>query len=85
LIVKENKSTAPRKRSFKEKRELESLVAKIEKFEATQEELCALLADGDFYKKEATEIAQTKAKLEEVEDELLVVFERWEQLEELGE
>ena len=84
LIVKENKSAAPRKRSFKEKRELESLVAKIEKLEATREELYVLLADGDFYKKEATEIAQTKAKLEEVEDELLVVFERWEQLEELG-
>ncbi|MDP8266465.1 MAG: ABC transporter ATP-binding protein, partial [Candidatus Aceula meridiana] len=84
LIVKENKSTPPRKRSFKEKRELESLVVKIEKLEAMQDELYALLADGDFYKKEATKIVQTKAKLEEVEDELLVVFERWEQLEELG-
>lgn len=85
LIVKENKSAGPRKRSSKEKRELESLVAKIENLEAKQDELYTLLADGDFYKKDAEKIAQTKARLAEVEDELLVVFKRWEQLEELGE
>lgn len=82
LIVKENKSSAPRNRSFKEKRELESLVSKIEKFETEQQELYAMLSDGDFYKKDSKEIAQIKERLEEVEDELLVVFERWEQLEE---
>lgn len=46
--------------------------------------LYSLLVDVDFYKKEAKEIVQVKAKLEAVEDERLAAFKRWEQLEESG-
>ncbi len=79
--VKTEKPRILRKLSFKEERELADLPVKIEKLEAEQDALYGILADVDFYKKDAKEILQTKAKLESVEDELLAAFERWEYLE----
>jgi ATP-binding cassette subfamily F protein uup len=71
----------PRKLSFKEQNELQSITARIEKLEAKREEMYAEIADPAFYQKPAHEIAQTKSKLESLEDELLTAFERWEYLE----
>lgn len=79
-VVRE-KPITPRKLSFKEERELERLPAEIEKLEAEQDALYTLLADIHFYEKDPKEIAQTKARLETVEDELLRALERWEYLE----
>ncbi len=86
-VVKEEqpakeKIIVPRKLSFKEERELETLPVKIEKLETEQEELYTLLADVNFYQKGPTEIAKAKAKLEKIEDELLRMYQRWEYLEE---
>jgi len=81
----EEKSTkeklTKRKLSFKEERELETLPAKIEKLEIEQEKIYALLADISFYQRDPKEVAQTKARLESIEDELFRNYERWELLE----
>ncbi len=69
--------------SYNEKRELKGLPPQIEKFEAQQNELLEIMSSPGFFKKDSQEIAQTKAKLELVEDELLKAYERWEYLEDL--
>ena len=81
-IEPRSKLIVRRKLSFKEQRELETLPAKIEKLEAEREKLYDTLSDIAFYQKDAKEIAQTKARLESLEDELLRAYERWEYLEE---
>ncbi|MBI3616871.1 MAG: ATP-binding cassette domain-containing protein [Candidatus Omnitrophica bacterium] len=75
------KKPQARKLSHKEEQELAALPAKIEKLETKQDELYALMADPDFFKKSPREIAAFKDKLEKTEDELLKTFERWELLE----
>ncbi len=74
-----------RKLSFKEKRELESLPAKIEELEASCSALHEAMADPAHYRKPPAEIAEAKAKLAEVEAELKQTYERWESLEGLEE
>ena len=70
-----------RKLSFKEERELESLPLKIEKLEAEQEEIFALLADINFYQKDPKEIDRVNSRSEAVAQELLEAYQRWEYLE----
>jgi len=89
------KSTAPeehtqsasekkRKLTFDEQRELKNLPKIIEKIEIEQNNMLDRMATPEFFKKSPNEIAQTKEKLEEIEDELLRVFDRWEALESLN-
>jgi len=75
------KSVVKGKLSFKEEKELERLPLQIEKLEEEQEKLYALLADLAFYQRDPKEVVQTKARAEVVADELLKMYERWEQLE----
>ena len=70
-----------RKLSFKEERELEALPAKIEKLELEQEEIFVLLADINFYQRDPQEIARVNARLEDLAQELLEAYQRWEYLE----
>ena len=70
-----------RKLSFKEERELEGLPLKIEKLEAEQEEIFALLADINFYQKDPKEIARVNSRSEALAQELLEAYQRWEYLE----
>jgi ABC transport system ATP-binding/permease protein len=75
---------APEKRkklSFKEKREMDSLPGQIEKIEAEIRDLHATMADPSFYKRDRALIAQTTARLEELEQALAAAYERWETLE----
>lgn len=62
-------------------RELEALPSKIEKLEADQKALCALLANAQFYKKDPVEIAKAKARSEAIGFELSETYQRWEFLE----
>ena len=71
----------PRKLNYKEKRELETLPARIEELEATRRDLHGAMADPSFYRRPAPEIAQARARLETVEHELAASYERWEALE----
>ena len=73
-----------RKRSNKENRELEALPGRIEVLEAERESLHQAMADPAFYRKPGDEIAEARAKLEAVEQELAAAYQRREALEKIG-
>lgn len=81
-VMRPSKSgSAPRKLSFKEQRELESLPARIDELETEQAALHATMSVPSFYQQPKSEITATSAKLEALERELATVFARWESLE----
>jgi len=75
---------ASRKLTFKERKELEGLVSKIEELEKEQKEIFALLADFNFYKRNPHEVAKTKERAEVLKKEILAACDRWEYLENLS-
>ncbi len=83
-IIRPKKPVVARSLTSKEQRELDSLASVIEKIEAEQEQIYALLADFNFYEKDAAEIAKTKARSEFLSNELEKAYARWEYLEELS-
>jgi ATP-binding cassette subfamily F protein uup len=76
------KSERPRKLSFKEKKELETLPQLIETLETEQQQLHDAMADPDFYKK-GSGIAAAAARLEDLKQQLENAYTRWQALEEL--
>jgi ATP-binding cassette subfamily F protein uup len=74
----------PRKLSFKEKQELETLPGRIEDLEVARQAMHEAMADPAFYRRDAGEIAEAKARLEALERELALAYERWETLEALA-
>ncbi|MBU1894460.1 MAG: ATP-binding cassette domain-containing protein [Candidatus Omnitrophica bacterium] len=83
--VKKNASSKDKtfqtKLTFKEKKEFEELIPKIEKLEEEKERINSLLTDSNFYKKNPKEIAQVKKLYVSLEEELQAVYERWEYLD----
>jgi len=77
--VKENK----RQLSYEEQRELKNLPTNIEKMEMQQNDLLDEMTDPEFFKQDSDEIEKAKQKLESIEHELLEVFSRWEELEDI--
>ncbi len=75
----------PRKLSHKERKELESLPGRIEELEAARAELHDAMADPAFYRQDGGAIAEAKARLEAMESELAIAYERWEALESLAD
>ncbi len=73
----------PRKLSFKEERELEAMPDRIAALEEEQEILHTKLSDPAFYKNAGNEIVAINSRLEDIERELLEVYNRWEELEAL--
>ncbi len=76
--------TGPRKRTFKEQRELEALPGRIESLEAEKQDLFSALSDPELYKTAGQDVARLQSRLDEVEDELEKAYTRWELLENLG-
>jgi len=76
-----SKATDKKKLSYKEKRELEQLPAKIEKLEKEISTLQEHTLQADFYKQEQAKVNETLQRLTQLEQELEVCFERWEVLE----
>ena len=74
------KTIAPKKLSFKEQREYDSLPGLIEQLEAEQAKLNRLLADGSIYVSEPQKAADMAARVTQIDDELLSAMERWEAL-----
>jgi ATP-binding cassette subfamily F protein uup len=70
-----------KKLSYRERRELEGLPAKIEALEAEQAQLEATIAGTEFYKESAGSIAATLARLDEVRAERDAVYRRWDELD----
>jgi ATP-binding cassette subfamily F protein uup len=69
--------------SYKEQRELEALPHHIETLEAEQAKLYQTMSGPSFYQQAGTKIAEAKARLESLEQELDVAYLRWETLEAL--
>ncbi len=70
-----------KKLTYKEKRELEELPIKIEQLEVEIGALQEQMAQPDFYQQAQAKINQVLQRLQQVEKELKVCFERWEALE----
>ncbi|WP_321914755.1 MULTISPECIES: ATP-binding cassette domain-containing protein [unclassified Paraburkholderia] len=69
------------KLSFKEQRELEELPKRIEALETEQKTIGAKIEDGSIFAKDAQEGARLTERYAQIDEELLVALERWEELE----
>jgi ATP-binding cassette subfamily F protein uup len=73
----------PRRLTYKEQRELESLPGRIEALEADLGELHRAMADPAFYRREPAEIVKAKTRLQSLQKEIAETYERWDDLEKL--
>ena len=71
----------PRKLTYKEQRELETLPARIEALEAEQSRLYRDMADPTLYQQGGDEVVKATARLADLERELADAYARWEDLE----
>ena len=78
-------AAAARTLTFREQRELEALPAQIEALEAEQTALYARLADPALYQAGGEDVVEATARLAAVEQELPVLYARWEELEALAD
>jgi ATP-binding cassette subfamily F protein uup len=69
-----------RKLSYKDKRELDELPARIEALETEQKAIAAQLADNALYASAPAQAAALQQRFAQIDDELLLAMERWEQL-----
>ena len=77
-----SRDAAPRKLSFNEQREFESLPARIQALEAEQARLQGEAASPDFYKEPRERIEQVLARIEALGPALEAAIARWVELEE---
>ncbi|RZL06582.1 MAG: hypothetical protein EOP40_17425 [Rubrivivax sp.] len=69
-----------RKLSYKEQRELDELPKRISDLETEQASLNAQLADPDIYKKNPQGLPAMQERVNAIDEELLILLDRWEQL-----
>ena len=74
-----------RKLSYKERRELEALPARIEALEAEQGALNARIAGPDFYKEAPDAIRAALARADDLDREIAGAYARWHDLESHGQ
>jgi len=79
------RSDKPRKLTYKEQRELETLPAAIEAIEAEQAELHRLMGDAEFYRQSSEKITAALERLEALRRGLDECYGRWQALEALTE
>ena len=74
---------APEKKrlSYKEARELEALPARIQALEDEQRALGERIAGPEFYKEPADAIRSSLDRVEALQQELLAMYARWDELE----
>ena len=75
------KTDTPRKLTFKEKHELEELPGRIETLESEQAALHEAMSSPSFYQQTGDAMTQAKTRLEALEGELELAYERWQQLD----
>ena len=74
-------TTGPKKLSYREKQELESLPGRIEELETRQTEIQAAMAAPEFYQQDKKEITALTTELQQIASDLEHCFTRWEELE----
>lgn len=77
------KPLARSKLSYKDKRDLELIPAKIEALEASKADLQAMVSQPDFYQQGQLAINEQLAKITALEQELEVLYRRWDELEQM--
>jgi len=75
------KAKTSNKLGFKEQRELEEIPKRIEVLEQEQEEIVAALGTGTLYRDDPQRAKQLQERATTIEEELLQLMERWEELE----
>jgi ATP-binding cassette subfamily F protein uup len=75
------RTRATSKLSFKEKKELDELPARIEQLEETIRTLEAQLASPEFYRDPADVVREAVARLESLQGDLQTAYARWDELE----
>ncbi len=83
LARPQTQAARPKKMSFKDQRELDGLPERIATLEAEQATLHERIADPALYRSAGAEVARMTSRLGELERELVLVYHRWEELEEL--
>ena len=73
----------PRRLTYAERRELESLPERLEALESRQRELHETMADPAFYQQDRDTIVEFNTELESVDRQLAAAYARWEELESL--
>ncbi|MCU0820888.1 MAG: ATP-binding cassette domain-containing protein [Spirochaetes bacterium] len=79
--IPEKKAAPSKKITFNERRELETIPARLDKLETAINEIHSLLAEPSFYQKKGELVAETRLKLKNFEDELEGLYKRWEELD----
>ncbi len=74
-----------RRLSYKERRELDGLPARIEALEGAQRALNARIGGVDFYKEAPDAIREALARVNTLQQELAVAYARWHDLESRGQ
>jgi ATP-binding cassette subfamily F protein uup len=77
-------SEAKRKLTFKERKELDGLPEKIEQYDAEIAALHREMSEPQFYQQPGTQIAAEQTRLKQLEEQLAVAYQRWEELEPLA-
>jgi ATP-binding cassette subfamily F protein uup len=73
--------SAPKKLTYKERRELEELPGVIDALEREQRALSAAIASPEFYKRSSADITLALARAEAIVGELADVYARWDALD----
>ena len=77
------KQPGRRKLTFKEQRELEALPAQIDELEAEHKALYERLVSPELYRQAGAAVAQVTSRYNQIEQELPLLYSRWEELEEI--
>jgi len=76
-------SSASKKLSYKDQRELDNLPQEIEDLETQIAGLSEQISQPDFYRGDRNDIAETETRLSELQQQLSHCYDRWESLENL--
>jgi ABC transport system ATP-binding/permease protein len=82
-VAEPSRPAAPRRLTFKERRELESIESLIAAAESRAESLQAQLNDPGIYKSRAAEVPAVIADLDATRAEVERLYARWQELEAL--
>ncbi|MBM3370546.1 MAG: ABC transporter ATP-binding protein, partial [Betaproteobacteria bacterium] len=79
--VQATSTNARRKLSYKEQRELDTMPERIEALEVEQTKIQAAMSSSNYYRLGPEQMRQDKARVDQIDDELLALLERWEALQ----
>jgi ATP-binding cassette subfamily F protein uup len=76
-----SRAAKPRKRSYKEQRELDAIPAAIQRLEDEQSALQAAVSDPELFRRSPAEASAALQRLQRIAQELEAAYARWHMLE----